>query len=316
MEDDDDEYVVPRARTIVPPPPPPPLPRVKDDALAVATREFASTVTRLRSDLEAAHTQRERDAAQHTQDVEEIARLRGALHWNDVRADMDDASALAASMPTALVRYMADVVARATFAELRLEQSKRVHAVEMLRARTDSDARIAELDAYVDACRREVREMRAAHGDAQRLEVLRADIGHLETRRAHLDQMVRGLSGQITGFIATGLKDTMRAEVCAQVRDEILTETRAEALAAGNEALRQARADVDAAHRDALSAQHQVRQYQNDMARVAVASEEITRRKCAGDLAVYRRQIEHTLGSSVKSVAARRASPPTPKAPP
>ena len=319
---------IPPAAVVLPVAPEPPLQPASssNEALvAAATAEFLSVVSAARRDTAAAEARAERAERRCAALEAEVARLRGGGEWAAMRDSMrspaiaaladesvarecgvllPSAAALAADPSTyitaVVARFVADTVARATFAELCQEQRRRAHQCELENLRAEADARVAGLEAHVAACRAEVQQMRAQQGDAAAAATLRIEVATLEERRDQLTAILRTLRGEITSVVVMPLKALMKEEEADRIRKTTRREVEREALATvrarNREELERARSELDRIHRLVREAEVRVGAYQDDAARVAVALETAARRKLVADLAIYHRRIEALMG--------------------
>lgn len=314
------------------------------ELLQTATTEFITGVGLARTAAREANARAERAEARCVELETELARMRGSVEWATVRAEMaasgvaeqareaaerecgdllstpspgGECPAPLAHATDAVSRFIADALARATYAELCLERRRRAHQCELENLRAESEARIAELETRVMACRAEVADARAQLGTPAVAAALRAEVAALEARRAELAQVLGVLRGEVAAGVRLPVKSIIAEHDAAKIRTETRASVFAEAKAAAlieirkrhREEIDKGNADADRLRRTIEDAKHRVVAYQEDAARVAIALEGAARHKIISDLAVYHKRLETLMGLRRATAAVTLLSP-------
>ena len=246
--DDDDTPLDPREYTA--------LCEAQRDALAATLRRTRRALVRrieaLSVQLDTAHEELTASNAARDEARTELARLRADQDWARVQQTSSAAASAAAvaataPAPAAVVRYVADLQARCTYAELRYEMRVYAHATELARVRGDAERDAGVYAVHLAACRREVAELRAAARDvdAAALDARRAELATLETQVRDARATLAGLRGEMAGCLGAGTVERLRAAVQDTVRAETAAQMRAEIAAAIAEARTRAARDTE-----------------------------------------------------------------------
>jgi len=304
---DDDTPLDPREYTA--------LCEAQRDALAATLqrvrRANARRIEALSVELDRVHEELAASNAARDEARTELARLRADQDWARVQQTSSAAAATAmATAPAAVVRYVADLQARCTYAELRYEMRVHAHAMELARVRGDAERDAGIYAVHLAACRREVAELRAAAPDvdAAALDARRAELATLEARVCDARATLAGLRGEMTGCLGAGTVERLRAAVQDTVRAETAAQMRAEIAAAIAEARARAAKDTERMRAAAHEAHEALLRHRAEGSRLLVSLEKIARDKCAADVVRVRRDLERILAPHTAALTAGSAA--------
>lgn len=279
--------------------------------------EVSSALARMRAGDDAARAAlaAERDAARAERDAAraELARLRADRAWATVAGNGGEAgpsggSSCGTAVSPALARWIADLQARCTYAEVCADQRAYAHALEVARLRMERERDAATHAVHVAACRREVEEARAAAAFAGDVAQRRAELAALVAETDAVRQTLAALRGDLRVAMGPGgvarmreaVRDAVRADLEAAVRADLARELAAVRARGAAEADR-ARAAAHAAH-EALT------RYRAEGERLVASLEVVARDKCASDVLRVRTELERLMLRPVTAAAASAAA--------